>query len=63
MPGTWNVNSKCPALQKIKEDSTWCVSSKCLTSTLEIKVEVSGTWNVNSKSPAREKLSQKLLDM
>ena len=36
--GTWNVNSKFPALQKIKEESTWYVTSKCHTGTLEIKV-------------------------
>ena len=46
MPGTWNVNSKCPALQKTKEESTWYVSSKFLTGTWQIKLEI--TWYVSS---------------
>ena len=40
-----------------KEESTWYVSSKCLTCTLEIEVASAGTWNVNSKCPALEKSS------
>ena len=46
-----------PGASKIRLESNWYVSSKCLTGTLEIKVASAGTWNVNPKCPALQKLS------
>ena len=59
-PGTWSLNSKCPALKKLRLQvpGTWNKNSKCPTlQKLGLQVPV----NVNCKCPSLQKLKLQVL--